>query len=115
MDAHSGKLYTCNICGKVMASCSRYIHRKLHSSKSRQKCSVCGKNVQNLTVHMRTHTGEKPIKCRYCDKRFAVHGGRQIHEISHTGERPYNCTICDKSWKDRNCYRTHMTKNHPGE
>ncbi|EDS33436.1 zinc finger protein [Culex quinquefasciatus] len=38
----------------------------------------------HLQYHMRTHTGTKPWKCKYCDKTFAHHANRTRHEISHT-------------------------------
>ena len=30
--------------------------------------------------HIRSHTGEKPFKCRYCDYRCAQSGNRLVHE-----------------------------------
>lgn len=114
MAQHEGKMYTCDICGKVMALSTKYYHQKLHTSQ-RADCSVCGLSVWDLKKHMRRHTGEKPIKCRYCDERFSLFAARQSHEVKHTGVKPHKCTICDKSWMDRNCYRTHMQKLHPGE
>lgn len=68
---------------------------------------------------MRTHTGTKPWKCKYCDKTFAHHANRTRHEISHTGEfflvisvqstmndkfvtftgvKPHKCSFCEKSF-----------------
>lgn len=43
-------------------------------------------------VH-RTHTGQKPYGCRYCERKFSDFGSRIKHERSHTGERPYICQV----------------------
>ncbi len=44
-----------------------------------------------IRVHERTHTGEKPYKCSYCDYRAAQQGNMRIHEGRHTGDRPFLC------------------------
>lgn len=63
---------------------------------------------------MRTHNGQKPYGCKYCERKFSDFGSRIKHERCHTGERPYVCTQCNKSFAYSHVLTSHML-THTGE
>ena len=67
--------------------------------RSRHECAECGKCFENktlLTIHGRTHSGERPYACLVCDKRFTQQGHLSRHNRIHTGEKMHQCSLCGK-------------------
>ncbi|KAG7400086.1 hypothetical protein PHYBOEH_006992 [Phytophthora boehmeriae] len=81
----------------------------------KHECPTCSKQFRGrseLQNHIRTHTGEKPLKCSYagCTKRYAHSSNLRAHERTHAGVKPYACHYdgCGKSFAHSVSLKEHI-------
>ncbi|XP_072029222.1 uncharacterized protein [Amphiura filiformis] len=81
-------------------------------------CPVCersftGKN--QLKIHTRKHTGERPFTCQVCNRCFITKDSLNKHEVRHSDERRYKCGECGKLFKRMAHVRVHLEHTHSNE
>ncbi|XP_058066020.1 zinc finger protein 560 [Anopheles bellator] len=101
----------------VTAAHLETIVSNMGSSKQGHVCIYCGKlysRKYGLKIHIRTHTGFKPLKCQYCLRPFGDPSNLNKHirlHRQHDGSL-YECNLCGKKLARRRDLQRHLQARH---
>ena len=68
--------------------------------------------IKKMTIHVRTHTGDRPFVCITCGQVFSQSSSLTTNGRAHTSTRPYACTTCVKTFSTSSGLVRHCSKVH---
>lgn len=79
------------------------------------KCPICNRLLScrsALRQHYRTHTGERPFRCRLCARSFTTKGNLKthigVHKINPLLNPVHSCTMCHKKYSTAHALQQHI-------
>lgn len=88
-----------------------------HTGEKPYKCKECDYSAadsSSLCKHQRIHTDERPFKCQICPYASRNSSQLTVHLRSHTGDAPFHCILCNSKFKINSDLKRHM-RVHTGE
>ncbi|MBN3300564.1 early growth response protein 3 [Amia ocellicauda] len=73
------------------------VHERPHACPA-ENCDRRFSRSDELTRHLRIHTGHKPFQCRICMRSFSRSDHLTTHIRTHTGEKPFACEFCGRKF-----------------
>uniref|UniRef100_A0A8C3WGL1 Zinc finger and SCAN domain-containing protein 5B n=1 Tax=Catagonus wagneri TaxID=51154 RepID=A0A8C3WGL1_9CETA len=102
-EAAAGTRYQCQECNKRFPYKSQLtLHKRTHTGERPFQCGVC-----------RIHTGEKPYRCDSCGRNFTHNSTLRAHKRTHSKEKPFPCEQCDMVFSHRGNLNVHR-RTHSG-
>ena len=138
MATHDQAQHVCEVCGRVYSQLRVLKnHMKYHTGERERKrqnlfseykvnvnlspgtakpktmfqCDICLKlftTGNQLAVHRRIHTGERPYVCKICGQGFRQKITLKDHETTHISGKPFECDKCGSKFKQRRILRRHQ-------
>ncbi|KAJ8704140.1 hypothetical protein PYW07_013434 [Mythimna separata] len=113
---HTGFDVVCEHCGK------KFITRRLllmhcrakHGYEKTDKCSYCdykASNAEQVKIHERLHTGEKPFVCAECGAGFHRKSSYLQHVAIHLPDKNVQCDQCPARFKSVTLMRIHKNRH----